>query len=121
MSRTNERTLKMMHEFLSMRERGLTISEIAKEFSLSETTVYSKLGEIARKAGVSRESLLQKPFEADHSGRNFTPVKPVDTAKFKEHFESAIKEIDVLEKIVNEAIEEQETIRDILMEDFKYE
>ena len=63
MAKTNERTLKMMESFIRLHEEGLSVAEIAKQFNLSETTVYSKLGEIAKKAGVSRESLLEKPQE----------------------------------------------------------
>ena len=119
MAKTNERTLKMMESFIRLHEEGLSVAEIAKQFNLSETTVYSKLGEIAKKAGVSRESLLEKPFEADHSGRNFTPVQPVDTELFETHFKTAMTEIGELKKAVNQAIEDNEIISEILEEDFR--
>lgn len=117
MSKTNERTLKMMEGFIPMHERGLTVSEIAKKFKLSETTVYSKLSVIAERAGVSRESLLQKPIQADHSGRNFTPVKPVDAEKFNKEFDATMSGLENLRKIIAETIEEHEIIIDLLLEE----
>ncbi len=118
MAKPDERTLQMMEAFIGLHEDGYSIPEIAKKFNLSWSIVYRKLGEIADKAGVTRESLLMSPIKADHSGRNFTPVKPVDTAKFHERFGIAMTELDAMLKEVVQAIEDQETISEIL-EDLK--
>ena len=118
MAKSDERTLQMMEAFIGLHEKGYSIPEIAKMFNLSWSIVYKKLGEIADKAGVTRESLLMSPIKADHSGRNFTPVKPIDVTKFHEHFNMAITELDAISKEVAQAIEDQETISKILEEDF---
>ena len=116
MQKTNERTLRMMEEFIALREKGFSIPDIAKHFDLSETTIYKKLGKIAEKAGVTRKSLLDKPFEADHSGRNFTPVKPVNPTDFRKHHTAAMAEIDYLTQTIGQTIEDYEVIEKILDE-----
>lgn len=116
MQKTNERTLRMMEEFIALHEEGLSIPEIAKHFDLSTTTVYTNLDKIAEKAGVTRESLLERPFEADHSGRNFTQVKPVDPAKFRKHHTAATVEIDCLIQTIGQTIEDYESIEKLLEE-----
>ena len=115
---TSERTFKLLEGFMSYHEQGYSIPEIANFFGLSTSTVYRNLGKIAKNAGVSRESLLEKPFEADHSGRNFTPVPPVDTALFHEHFASAVSGLEGLSQALARTIEEEETISLILQEEF---
>ena len=57
----DERTLKMMKEYVGLFEEGLGPKEIAEKFDLDPWTVYHYLGEIAEEAGVPRESLLKQP------------------------------------------------------------
>ena len=99
MQKPHERTLKMMENYVRLHEEGRSVSEIAKLYGLSASTVYGLLAEIANRAGVSRESLLEKPFTADHSGRNFTPVKPVNTMELERHFNEVL---DNLKKVRTE-------------------
>lgn len=105
MAAKHERTFKMMESFMSLHNEGHSIDEIAKMFDLSSSTVYKKLGEIAMNAGVNREDLLKKPFTADHSGRNFALVQPIDRTAIQQSIDSLSTEINNLnneiEKIVN--------------------
>lgn len=59
MPKESERTKLMKENFMSLHNRGLTISEIAQKYNLSDQTVYNSLQAIADANGVSRESLLQ--------------------------------------------------------------
>lgn len=117
--KTNERTLKMMENYMTLREQGFSNVEIAKKFDLSPTTLYSNLGEIAEQNGVTRESLLERVFVADHSGRNFTQVKPVDRANFELHFQTLISEFEQLVAEISGIIEDNETMYKILQEEQK--
>ena len=119
MSQLNERTFQMMEAFIGLHDQGFTISEIAKRYKLSESTVYRRLPEIAQKAGRRVEDLKQRNFEADHSGRNFTPVKPVDTTEFHEHFNSAMTELKALQDAVGRTIEDQTILSELYEEEFK--
>ncbi|MBR3132205.1 hypothetical protein IKG33_02245 [Candidatus Saccharibacteria bacterium] len=109
----------MMESFISLHNKGYDIIDIAKMFDLSYSTVYKRLGEIAKKAGVAREELLKKPIEADHSGRNFTPVKPVDRAKFNESFATLMAGVDALQSEIAKTIEDIEITNQVLEEEMK--
>ena len=117
MTKPNERTLKMMENFMDLHDAGYSVGEIAKKFDLSDSTVYGKLSEIAARAGVTRESLLDKPFEADHSGRNFTPVKPVAPTRFHSHFNATMTEIAAMKQDISGSIEELEIMNELLEEE----
>ncbi|MBQ3465078.1 helix-turn-helix domain-containing protein [Candidatus Saccharibacteria bacterium] len=119
MRKTNERTLRMMENYMELHEQGYSVAEIAKKFNLSETTVYAKLEEIAKKNGVTRESLKERHFEADHSGRNFTTVKPIDPSAFRTHYEAAINGVNALKEAVAQAIEDYDITDQLLQEDFE--
>ena len=119
MARTNERTLKMMENFMELHEQGYSIADIAEKFNLSESTVYKKLEEIAEKNDVARESLLDKPFEADHSGRNYTPVKPIDPSEFRKNYETTMSGVTALKDAVAQAIEEYVVLDQLLQEEYE--
>lgn len=119
MSRTNERTLKMMENYIKLHNEGHSVADIAKRFNLTTTTVYSKLEEIAKQNGVTRESLLERPFEADHSGRNYTPVKPIDPSSFRTHYGKAVAEVSAMKEAISRAIEDFEITDQLLREDFE--
>lgn len=118
-TKTHERTLKMMECYMSLRKEGLTNHEIAERFNLSDWTVYDKLGQIAKKAGVQRDDLLSRNFIADHSGRNFTPVKPVDRTKFNDNFKSLMEKVEFFQLEIEESIKELEALNDIYEEEVK--
>lgn len=115
----HERTFKMMENFISLHNEGYSIKEIAKKYSLSTTTVYNRLEEIAEKAGVTRKELLKKPFIADHSGRNFTPVKPIDRKSFNEGYDVLMRAVDALSAEIGKTIEDIEIMNELLVEEMK--
>jgi hypothetical protein len=99
MAKVNERTLQMMDNFMTLHDAGFGVPEIAKRYDLSECTVYRKLGEIAEKNGVTRKELLVKPLEnVDHSGQNYTLVKPIDPTGFHENYNVTMAGIAALKK-----------------------
>ena len=100
----DERTLKLIEGYIPLRNEGHSNTEIAKMFNVSNWTLYHALDEIAANAGVTREKLLEKPFIADHSGRNFTPVKPVDWKELIAHFDAAVTEVAALEEGIEQVI-----------------
>ena len=64
MSRKNEkdeRTLRMMEEAATLLKEGRSVKEVAGRFGLTDRTVYNRLGEIAERAGMTREELLKCP------------------------------------------------------------
>ena len=108
-ARQQERTFQMMKNFIPLHNEGYSIEAIAKRYNLTTSTVYNRLGEIAEKAGVSRDSLLERPFIADHAGRNFTPVKPVERAKFDETFSALVDMIDSVQDQIAKTIDDLNT------------
>ena len=118
-TRQHERTLQMMENFISLHNDGHSIGDIAKIYNLSETTVYSNLGKIAEKAGVSREELLKKPIVADHSGRNFTPVKPIDRAKVDESFAMLMAGVESIQSQISNTINDIDTMNALMEEEMK--
>ncbi len=56
----SERTKRMRKNFMKERREGKTIAQIAKEYEMNVSTVYSSLQIIADENNVSRESLLEK-------------------------------------------------------------
>ncbi len=103
---------------MDLHEQGCSVAEIAKRFNLTTTTVYARLDEIAKQNGVTRESLLERPFEADHSGRNYTQVKPIDPSEFRKHYETTMSGVNALKEAVIQAIEDYEITDQLLQEDF---
>ena len=103
--RRNERTLKMMDNFMAHHESGMTIAEIAEEYHLSSRHIYGVLDEIAKKNHVSRESLLQvvhKPHILSSWGTQ--PVEKVDTNGFNEHIAAVRSDMDKLQQSVKDSI-----------------
>ena len=47
----------MMENFVKLHEEGRSIAEIAKEYNLSESTVYNRLGEIAERVSPGKAFL----------------------------------------------------------------
>lgn len=55
----SERTKRMRKNFMKERREGKNIAQIAKEYEMNVSTVYSSLQIIADENNVSRESLLE--------------------------------------------------------------
>lgn len=116
---TDERTFQMMKSFVQLHQQGHSIAEIAKMYNLSNSTVYKKLGEIAKKAGVERKSLLEKPVEADHSGRNYTPVQPIDPTEIRAKIETTLESLESLKKTISKMLDDYELMDELLQEEFR--
>ncbi len=88
---------------MELHRKGLTIPQIAKKYNLSTPTVYANLQAIADQAGVSRESLLERPH-AEHASfvRKDTRLQPVDMERFNHHYETAMAEIAAMRKVIAE-------------------
>lgn len=112
----SERTLKMKQNFIRLHGQGLDVKDIAEAYDLSTKTVYNSLDKIATKAGVSRESLLQKPHKVHNSHaqdypRAVTPINLIDHQNYVtetlKNFELTIANVDAY-IITQEAIQEEE-------------
>ena len=62
-------------EFMKLHKEGKNIPRIAEETHISCRTIYSNLGEIAKKNGVSRESLLEIPHKQHQMSKYHFPKK----------------------------------------------
>ena len=74
------RTIKMIEQYYALHEQGKTPKEIAEFCEVSYSTVQRYIDEIAKKHGVSRFYLLEKPNK-DHimyKDRNYEPLEPVN-------------------------------------------
>ncbi len=109
----SERTLKMKEDFIELHNQGLDIKEIAEYFHLNLTTVYHSLDEIAKKAGVSRESLLQRPH-GPHLGyrrRDYQALSTLSLDEYRTHTQSTLKEFDQTIATVDQYISAQQNIQ----------
>lgn len=105
----SERTFQMKEQFMTLHEQNLSIKEIAYRFNLSTYTVYSHLQEIADRAGVARESLLQIPHSQHVTyERKYAPVQPVDLTNFNHQFHDTLTQFDQLLKTCGAAISTHE-------------
>lgn len=96
MAKMSESVKKMLNEFMELHENGYTINEIAKKFSLSASTVYSYLQEIAQNNGVTRESLLctvHKQHVVTKEHPKYEKILPED---LNENFSNMLKEVDTI-------------------------
>lgn len=106
----NERTLKMMKNYIKLHDSGMSPHEIAKKYNLSNWTVYNSLQAIADKAGVTRESLLTHPHsEHQPFERISEPVKPVNVTAFSERFQNALGVMVEFREMVDMAINDAES------------
>ena len=111
----NERTLQMMKNYVSLHDGGMSPRDIAKKFDLSYWTVYNALQEIADSAGVTRESLLERPHsEHQPFERISEPVKPINVKVFSERFQNALGIMGEFKEMVDMAIEDAEKFEESL-------
>ena len=97
--RKNERTRKMMKQFMKLHLQGLSIAEIAAKFKLSKNTIYDNLEEIAR------ESLLQKVQPTRYVPGSIhakTPVIPEGT--FRADVDAMMQSIEGIQKTMSEGL-----------------
>lgn len=109
-TRYDERTLRMMEDFMSLHEQGLTIAEIAEKCRVSVWTVYERLGEIAKKNHVSRDSLLQVIHSTGWNGRTGgnDDLITIDVDAFEKKVNAAVKDIDEIINDINRTMEEEQ-------------
>lgn len=109
MMKKNERTLQMMQNYVSLHDSGMSPGEIAKKYNLSSKTVYGALQEIADAAGVSRESLLERPHsEHQPFERISEPVRPINVGTFSEKIQNALGIMSEFKEMVEMAIDDAE-------------
>ena len=109
----SERTLKIKENFIELHNQGLDIKEIAERFNLNLTTIYHSLNEIAEKAGVSRESLLQRPH-GPHLGykrRDYQALATLNSDEYQAHIKSTLAEFDQTIATVDQYISIQQNIQ----------
>ena len=95
--KASERSLQFKRNYLDLREKGLSVQEIAETYSLSKGHAYELIHVLAAEMGVPYESLLVRPHRAHiimGSGRVVQPVKPVDPSGFQEESRSILSALD---------------------------
>lgn len=60
-NKMSERVVQMKNGFMSLHQKGYSISQIAETYSISSTCVYMHLDEIAAENHVTRDELLKNP------------------------------------------------------------
>ncbi|MBR5419232.1 hypothetical protein IK110_03215 [Candidatus Saccharibacteria bacterium] len=107
----DERTLKMMENYVKHWQDGMTPHQIAKHYGFSYSLIYKYLGEIAEKAGYQRKQLLEKPH-SEHRMSGIRVIKgdveKVDAQRFEEQLEIVGREINTLQSVVNGSIKRGE-------------
>lgn len=106
----DEKTKKFKKQFISERENGLSIPEIADKYHISKRHAYNLLQEIADESGVTRESLLQTP----HS-QNSSPLfihkggeEKVNVEEIRKEFQSIHTSAEKIVKSIDKVLEEDE-------------
>ena len=105
----SERVKRMKKNFIRLHNEGKTIAEIAKEFQITNWTIYKHLQEIADENGVSRESLLQVP-QKEHTITNYSKCmsSQIDIEQFENDCSEAILRIQNARKQINDYLYEEE-------------
>ena len=108
----SERTKRMRKNFMKERREGKNIAQIAKEYEMNVSTVYSSLQIIADENNVSRESLLEKmsgPLYWTDDRKKRKKLDEVDVKLLSENFEAIVENIDIIvQNIDNEMLKLQE-------------
>lgn len=99
MANTSERVKALKKHFIEERQRGLTISEIAKRYKVSQRHIYFLLQEIADENGVSRRSLLDIPHKQHSQRTDCISNESIDIESIQELFENILTEIHQLNNI----------------------
>ena len=110
----NERTLKMMEEFMSLHEKGLSIHEIAENYDLVDSTVYKLLGEIAQANGVSRSELLKVVHVGYTRVGTYTPLREIDTKAFFARSDKIASEISEMRAMIRDTVQNMERFEECM-------
>ena len=112
MAKLDERTLKMMENYIPLHNQGKSVEEIAELFDLDKSSVYRVLDRIAEQNGVSRESLLKRPH-VEHTGyekREGEAVEPIDSTDFMKLSEELFDAMEELGKAMKKHNKQQRKI-----------
>ena len=93
MSTRTQRVEKLIREFMYYHNQNYSIGEIAEIFEVDFSTVYKNLQKIADANGVTRDSLLVKPF-GSYSSRTCFSTDKVNFEKLRTDFDNVEKGID---------------------------
>lgn len=113
----DERTLRMMDNYVTDFKSGMDPKEIGAKYGLSSWTVYHYLPEIARREGVPKDSLLKRPHDVHimTGVRNYEPVKPIDVEEtegylgtLKQGFQDVLSMMDKAETNVDKVLLQHE-------------
>ena len=105
-----ERTLKAMEVFPSLRKQGVSFADMARELGVNQSTLYDMLGEIAEREGVTRKSLLYQPHAPATGCRRipvYEPVTLTDPAETMKHFDAVAEKINQLRLAIMQEVENQ--------------
>lgn len=110
--RENERTLKMKQEFVSRRDEGQSINQIADRFGLSPSTVYKKIDQIAQDSGRTRESLLERVHRPHLThDRLYEPLQGVDVGEYRRKIGELKTSCNELRELMDSYIAREEAIQ----------
>lgn len=111
----HERTLQMMANFFSLREKGLSLKEIAHMYDLDSSTVYRKLDQIvedynaSHPTKITRTDLLERPHSPHLTyERAYAPLTPIDLTKFRAEIATTLASLNSLLATINSDIISQE-------------
>lgn len=99
-TRQSRRRQEMEKNFLRLREEGYSMAQIAKKYELPLPTVFEALTEIAHEEDIPMEELLDKPMDADRSGRVREPAKSFNLAEFKKQAEEVKARIHEMQGLI---------------------
>lgn len=106
-----ERVQRMMQNFVRhWKEDNMSVSQIAKLYGLSDSTVYLRLAEIAESNGLTRDELLQQPRTVPITSCNREKLDRVQFDQVKEELEKLIglttETLDELQQFLKEKTDE---------------
>ena len=84
----DERSQMFIRDFLSLREQGYSIWQIAEKCNLHGATGYSLLEEVSKHTGKPREELLVVPHKEHQKKDDIVDANDDGIAELKEKFES---------------------------------
>ena len=105
----DEKTKLFKKHFVSERESGLSIPEIADKYHISRRHAYNLLQEIADENGVTRKSLLQQPNK-QHTTPLFTNTRnneeKINVEKVREDFQNILTAAENVMNAIETLLEE---------------
>jgi len=109
MAQRTQRVERLLQEFLQYHKEGFSIPEIASIFQVDLSTVYNYLQEIADSNGVTRDSLLERPFVSyNYQKRCYTAEDKLPIATLKNELDTLEKEIKYLLNITSKILTSKE-------------